>query len=73
MGHCGFLAPGKEEDVGHSGSPHELLRPRCGDGPTIDFIGHHDARDLRPELPKFRVPGAQVLVGDFPPHIEHLP
>lgn len=52
--------------------PHGMLTRRCRDGPTINFIGHHDARDLWPELPKLCVPGAQVLVGDFPLHIEHL-
>lgn len=40
--------------------------------PTVDFVGHHDARDLWPELPELSVPGAQVPVGDFPLHVEHL-
>lgn len=40
--------------------------------PTINFIGHQDARDLRPELPKFCIPGAQVLIGDFPLDIKYL-
>lgn len=43
----------------------------CGQ-PTVDFVGHHDARDLRPELPELSVPGAQVPVGDLPLHVEHL-
>ena len=45
---------------------------RGREGPTVDFIGHQDTRDLRPELPKLRVPGAQVPVGDLPLHIKHL-
>lgn len=49
-----------------------MLTPRCRDGPTINFIGHHDAWDLWPELPKLHVPGAQVLIGDFPLYIKHL-
>lgn len=40
--------------------------------PTVDFIRHHDARDLGPELPQLCVPGAQVPVRDFPLHVEHL-
>lgn len=53
-------------------SPQELLSPRCRDGPTINFIGHQDAWDLRPELPKFCIPGTQVLIGDFPLDIKYL-
>lgn len=52
--------------------PQELPTPSCRGSPTIDFIGHHDARDLWPELPKLRVPGVQVLVRDFPLYIKHL-
>lgn len=52
--------------------PQELLSPRCRDGPTINFIGHQDAWDLRPELPKFCIPGTQVLIGDFPLDIKYL-
>lgn len=52
--------------------PQELLSPRCRDGPTINFIGHQDAWDLRPELPKFCIPGTQVLISDFPLDIKYL-
>lgn len=52
--------------------PHGLWTPRCRDDPTINFIGHQDAWDLWPELPKLRIPGAQVLVGYLPLHIKHL-
>jgi hypothetical protein len=52
--------------------PQESLSPRCRDGPTIDFIGYHDAWDLRPELPKLCIPGTQVLIGDFSLYIKHL-
>lgn len=52
--------------------PHGAWTLRCRDGPTINFIGHHDAWDLWPELPKLCVPSAQVLVGYFPLHVEHL-
>lgn len=56
----------------HGGPPQRLLAPRCRGGLTIDFISHHDARNLWPERPKLCIPGAQVLVGDFPLHIKHL-
>ena len=37
----------------------------------IDFIGHHNAQNLWPELPKLHIPGAQVLVCDFPLYIKY--
>lgn len=49
-----------------------ILSPRGREGPTINFIGHQDARDLRPELPKFCIPGTQVLIGDFPLDVKYL-
>lgn len=70
--HWWFDGPGKEDNTCDGGFPHDLLAPRCRGGLTIDFIGHHNARNLWPELPKLCIPGAEVLVRDFPLHVKYL-
>lgn len=40
---------------------------------TINFVGHHNARNLWAEFSQLLVPAVQVLVGDFSLHIKHLP
>lgn len=70
--HWWFEGPGKEDETCDGGLPHELLAPTCRGGLTIDFIGHHNARNLRPELPQLCIPGAEIPVRDFPLHIKHL-
>ena len=69
--HWWFDGPGKDDKTCDGGFPHKLLAPRCRGGLTIDLIGHHNARNLRPELPQLCIPGAEVPVRDFPLHIEH--
>lgn len=37
----------------------------------VDFIGHHNAQNLWPELLKLHIPSVQVLVREFPLYIKY--